>query len=813
MHWLAAILLLLLSTAPKAETVMVQSGDHAGFSRLVFPFETRTGWQMGRIGDRYEIHFSQNDLGFDFSRVFRKIDRSRIKTLRIARRAGKPAVQIELGCDCHADAFEFRPGLLVIDVKDGPPDKDSPFEKGLAGDEVNGTPEANHTTFSGLQAQDAELRPHVFSSEVSGGAELEPDVTKKTDPLYDQNGFRKAERLQLPLMLDHERTLPPLLQPWLEPSQKEKMREAVIAEIGRAASQGLLTPQIEIPEIPEQKPEAVQKKHAPETAEIQGTRTFSDQVPSMANLPEQRTLPIHVRTGVDRDNSEAAERLVALDENGEACLPDSLFDLSSWGKPEAPFHGVTTSRAALVKEFDRVDPHDATILAKAYVYAGFGAEANMVLETFDVEKEDAAILRIMAEIMDDGWAFERGGLAAQIACDAPVALWAALSLPDFSRGLTINRAAIKRAFAALPPHLRRHLGPILARRFLTAGDRETALSIRNAIERVNETSSASIALMNAAFQEQAGEIEGMQETLAKVYRSDRTLSAEALVKLLEAKIESGAEIEPQLIESAAAQAFELKGTQLGRDLARVHVLALGKAHRYAEAIDELRTFVRIEEVGKVTEQTLWETLLADALLDEDEAFLLFVFSAKNDLVRVRPDSPLQRSTAQRLIEMGFPEMARTILAIPAVPQLEDRLILARGLLAEDRPEEALTRLGEAEGKEAMRLRAQALAELGRAEEAASIYKMLKDTEALREILWTRQIWPSLGEIAVGPQKAVAELAANTEPEAGAMSSEESVPFQDAELSRFRVRLARSQATRQAVRNILEAYPGPADDES
>ncbi|MDX1730616.1 MAG: CBS domain-containing protein, partial [Aurantimonas coralicida] len=67
----------------------------------------------------------------------------------------------------------------------------------------------------------------------------------------------------------------------------------------------------------------------------------------------------------------------------------------------------------------------------------------------------------LAEIMDRGLASAPEALIPQMSCDGVAALWAALAQPSFHRGMQINTGAVLRTFAALPPHLRRHLGPDL----------------------------------------------------------------------------------------------------------------------------------------------------------------------------------------------------------------------------------------------------------------------------------------------------------------------------------------------------------------
>jgi len=220
-----------------------------------------------------------------------------------------------------------------------------------------------------------------------------------------------------------------------------------------------------------------------------------------------------------------------------------------------------------VGEFDQVLPEDVSTLAMAYLYAGFGAEAKNVISAFSRKPEYAEILLAMAEIMDDGWAFERAELSNQISCETEGALWAALSLPEFPRGLKMNRQAIQRAFSALPAHTRRHLGPTLVNRFLASGDEEMAHALKSAILRVADAEDGRIVLMEADFPR------------------DRDA-----IKLMETKLEHGDIISDELIEMSAALASERGATETGKVLLGLNIQALASRGRLASALREWRRY-------------------------------------------------------------------------------------------------------------------------------------------------------------------------------------------------------------------------------
>lgn len=124
------LLLLLLALAHPAlgQTARVTSGEHDGFTRLVVALPGSSPWILGRTAMGYgfaAVGAGQPD--YDLGRVWDLIPRTRLQSLRIDAESG--ALQLALACDCHVFPFEYRPGIVVLDIKDGPPPAGSVFEQ------------------------------------------------------------------------------------------------------------------------------------------------------------------------------------------------------------------------------------------------------------------------------------------------------------------------------------------------------------------------------------------------------------------------------------------------------------------------------------------------------------------------------------------------------------------------------------------------------------------------------------------------------------------------------------------------------------
>ncbi|QDY70143.1 hypothetical protein [Qingshengfaniella alkalisoli] len=112
------------------------------FSRLVFEFGEEVSWRFGRFETGYVLEIDGNERAYDLNEVFDFMPRSRILDII----STGEMVRLQVSCACHGDAFEYRPGVLVIDIKDGPAPAHSRFEASLSSDEITPPAEAAETS-------------------------------------------------------------------------------------------------------------------------------------------------------------------------------------------------------------------------------------------------------------------------------------------------------------------------------------------------------------------------------------------------------------------------------------------------------------------------------------------------------------------------------------------------------------------------------------------------------------------------------------------------------------------------------------------
>ena len=789
------LLIILLSLPVEAETIIVRSGDHAGFSRLVFPFGSSVSWKLGRVGDAYELRFQETDMTFNLSKVFQKITRKRIRGLAETRGQNHSGIVIELGCECHADAFEFRPGLLVVDIKDGPPDKTAAFEQAFSGDE---------TVFHHA-APDSVIETHGNAADARPASITPHEITQRRSALVDsyvaRDEEKPAETVSLPLLMEPRRKTSEVLIPIAEPHEIREMGKDFLSIIAKAATEGLLTPNVTIPH-----PDQAGEESAPNVDA--NPSVVNEKVEEPSEEASKRRLPIRISSSIEETSPVGNERQIQLNENGTACLSGSVFDLSAWGDPSAPYEAVLVARSDLVGEFDQVLPEDISALVRAYLYAGFGAEAKNVVSAFSIKPKNADILLAMAEILDDGWALERSELIKQISCETDGALWAALSLPKFPRGLKMNRQAIQRAFSALPAHTRRHLGPIIVSRFLASGDEEMAHTLKTAILRVADAEDSRIVLMEADFQQDEDAMGRTLRKLEDIVSSNQVQSAEALLKLMETKLEHDDKIPDQLIEISSALALEREGTEIGMELLALNIQALASRGRLSSALSEWHRYAQYPSASRKEADELLERLLDFATKAEsNRKFLTFVFGAKKYLLQVKVAGAAFEVAAARLIELGFPKLGSRFLEMVPNEKRQQNLLKARAAIAMDLPEVAMGLLEEMRSRDALLLKAKAAESLSNFDLAATLYHEAGNQPAFQSMLLKMNQWNRLTKTSSGPRKIIAEMATDNMK----LITEEDRSTNYESLSDYRQLLKGSEYSRVSIENLIASLTFSIDE--
>lgn len=624
-------LALLLAAPVAAQTARVTAGEHQGFTRLVVAGPAIDRWQVGRTADGYGLRLEPAPR-FDLSEVFRLIGRTRLGAIWLDPQDG--LLRLRVACDCHALAFQGGPGVLVVDLKDGPAPAGSTFESAL----VAGVLPA-------LRA-DPPIRPRARPPAMAILGSQWAQV------VWQASRLAPAEAVDLA-----DDSLP---------KDNGTLLKALTTELARGAARGLV-------------------EFAPPTRRS-GAPAPADALPAgiASRLGGMPGLAVVLAP-------DAPDKLTA---DGQGCLEDARVAVGGWGD-DRPVWQQLAEATALPGEFDRPDAERRNRAIRLLLHLGFGLEARRLVEAMPLDPGEAAddpVYLALAGLVD-GAAPAPGPFAGQAGCNGDVALWALLADPGQDRD-DVNAPAVRRAFSALPLHLRRLLGPTLVDRFLALEDPASAEDVQAAMERVGGALPAEVAASAAELALQTDRPEAALEAVSSQPETGPS-SVEVLVAEVEASVRLGRAVPTETVEALGALLAENRDGPDEGALRRALVLAQAASGEFGAAL------ASVSDVPG-TAEPVW-AMLARA---EDDLLLAHAVGATGSEVAALPDAT-RRAIAGRLVGLGLGPAAQSWLGDPP---LDATLGAGAALLSGD-ARAALRFLSGADGEEASALRQAALAQL------------------------------------------------------------------------------------------------------
>ncbi len=520
----ALLVLLALSQAAAADTARILSGEHASFTRLVVELPAAADWVVGRTPMGYAFAPALDPApDYDLSRLWDRIPRTRLQALRVE--PGSGTLLLTLACACHVLPFDYRPGMVVLDIRDGPAPEGSPFEVAFA----------------------APLPPIPAALPLASGPDGYSWIEQGNDAGIGPVGGAGGRGTALPLDTGHASLAP--------------LRDELLLQISRGAAEGVVDMRL---------PNSAPRVEAGATGDFPWSQVRIGETPGIAR-----------REGDAGDADLAfagaciADEVLDLPAWGEGVDPALLLADARSGlfgefdriDPAAVIRAV---RAHLYLGFG----------AEAAQYARLVAEES---------PQDVAIYTTLAGLVDGsedpGSAFAgmlgcpgRAALWSALAADR-----LPQGRPD---GPGLDTDAIVRSFQELPPHLRRALGPSLVWKFLARDDPEPARMIRDAMGRAADRSEAELALLDAQATLQAG-LPDQARTSAEAALAEGTPTAEAYLALVESHLASAEPLAAEVAASILAFRRDAAEDQLPA-LDRAAVLALALSDQTAAAFATAR---------------------------------------------------------------------------------------------------------------------------------------------------------------------------------------------------------------------------------
>ncbi len=333
------LLALLLSPPVWAEPVRVSAGEQSGFTRVILEFPELPQWQARRRGTTYRINFSSvSPLDFDVSRVFRLVDRERIRDVRAV---GGNALEIDLACNCDVSFSQTGSNAIVADVhpfEDEPPVAQASMSQSMTPSAVDETPD--------LPATERVVPAFSNPAEVRS-PDLPEQPMRNADISFDLEASETTGQVSV---------------------------ELLGRALSRAAVQGLAS---------------AERSVAPRESET----TFQQ----LRSLGTRQNLS--VTTSFDRATMPDSVTLPPTNE-GSQCLQDRTVDVAMWG--DAKDSGLLGRlRSAAISEDGSIDAEGAADLARFYIHLGFGAEAQIAAKYMKPSQEQEIIFAL-AEVLDSG---------------------------------------------------------------------------------------------------------------------------------------------------------------------------------------------------------------------------------------------------------------------------------------------------------------------------------------------------------------------------------------------------------------------------
>jgi hypothetical protein len=609
---------------------IVRSGEHEGFSRLVFDSQQSLDWTLEQQNNGYTLSFKQPTPIFDTGQVYRFISKSRLLSI-VPLPAPQYGYFLEIAKDHLAEAFVTERGVLVVDIKVG----DRPRM------DVDSSVSSEATSRFVPSPQMYVLQPPR--------QQIEGNISRQ------ENGNRTVYLVQKS-----------------EPSPSKKLPLRLPAVKVLAAQQRL--------------------KEALETARVQGVIDLTDEKVNASgsnrlgvgrlNLRATGIAPLDVETITgsvdgnllehlnldaqsvyDRDFTEMGEQQVR-ERDGATCLENELLDVENWGA-DVPVERIGNLRRNLVGEFDRVNITALENLVKLYVFLGFGTEARALLSNYDGALKNQAILTELAFLIEDGGVQDESVLRDQGHCDGRGALWAILANGSIPIGEIPDLQLIADLFAQLPSGMRQRMGPRLGTVLLEAGFDTGGETIVNLTARAAGTESPHLELLSARLALSKGKTLVGEGMMRELVMSNSPNTTDALIYLTNSLIDRNGPISDDLVIELATRAFELRFSPVGSRLRQLEILALARQQRQSEAFEILTYEQEIETIDPEIANQIARSVFLSFNLDEGRPANLMetYFNFSNLLTKRASMDDARRHIARGIFEAGLPDTALQIMEV------------------------------------------------------------------------------------------------------------------------------------------------------
>lgn len=681
--------LCILSPLPvRAQNILVTTGEHADFTRLVLQSARPIDWQLdtGTADSTVRtLRVMQPEASIDISRAFRRIPRSRLGDLVRT----PEGLELRLNCDCPIEAWTERPGLVVFDIST-PRAAEAPSARAASPSALLDTPVLPR---SGM--------PQPFTDDnlarVAGRTLAREWITEQEHP-----GITGPASRQGP---------PP--SPISE-TERQAIMQQLTTQVAGALTQGILDPSHE------------------RSAAAEMIRLGDGDTPS-AIPPNLRIMSV-----LDRPDDDSAN---LPDDSPNACAAAAALDFVTATAPESFNAALAEGMSRWIGEFDQPGQAGTEDLVILYLQHGFGAEARALIENAVQPIAGRDLLLGFADTQEGRHSNSRLRLAEQHRCGGPAAMLAALAGAPLPQ-IRAQAGEIASTYTQAPGILRTGLGASLIRIMVDADAIDAARVIADTLRRTPHARSEDLLMADVLLERARGESLSAGARLSHEAGDD----AESLLLHLQIALETGAMVPESVLLNAEAIAGMHRATRLGTDILAAAIrnrVAAGSVTGAVTLLDRLASWQGHSSQGRALVTELSDLVWLGLARQASDADLLDAILNRTDW-RDPSHSVLTRTAlAERLLGFGLTEAARMLLDPPRAET--ERHLLARLHLESERPDLALSVLTDDQSEAAANLRARALQARGDGRASSEILAGMGAYEAAAQHAVLAQDWGMLEE--------------------------------------------------------------------
>lgn len=488
------VLAVMLCLSPAwGQTVRVQSGEHADFTRLVLDIGIQRDWRLVGVADRVLVVLDPPVDGFDISRVFDLIPRTRLAALSV-----RDGLELSLACPCEIDASRYQGRYLLLDIREaGPAPRPAP------------NPPPSPRGGQGLLPDTARLL-------LGPGPSLTPIVPQGAPAIAEAGPSDAPGGTAIDL---------------------EEAARIMAEQLARAAAAGLLDAAATRPMTdadPLTGPDRTQPQPGP---------------PSIAARPETPPgLPLRAETALDLSPPLAFAAPLA-EQAGLRCSGE-VWAMNDWPAGEGLHEGLGPLRLGLFDDRDQLQSEAVMALARHYLAFGFGAEAGFWLgQVEDVPPHLVALSALVDQRPGPHFPPEPDALV----CSDDELLWRYLDAAFDPASLTPEDGArLQRATAALPASLRDQIAPRIARALHTDGFVNEARNLHDMLWRAGQMDPAALMRLDRDLDLPLTDPEATREALSAALRDAGAEAVAAMAHAMRIDREMDLTASPEMLEAAEA---------------------------------------------------------------------------------------------------------------------------------------------------------------------------------------------------------------------------------------------------------------------